>query len=460
MSKLITQLIHQTNHTITDKYAVLSSNNIDEQSIKTISYRNDKTYHLDIGVYRVSINGIFYIFHNYIPTITENSILYIESPNNAYIQINNERFIVMLYKVIETKDDDIQSLNNTVNNFIDLMIINGHSYSEIINGLLLKDIIFYYPKNDNYQILSYNPLLEQESQNNIILNNFNITNNILEDSSSLQNNTILLNDVVSIMNENANESLRSVDINSNNLDNNYNSIYDIDFIELSHGATSEDDSDNVRAIRSINKIKLETSDQNGNNNIIYLELKNCIRNLPNSVHDTLIINAEQQICQVIHRIAKRIFIGSDNWTYVSSNSKTVLFSLNDDTIKQENNDLANYNIRCSHFICNKCSTLVDENYETIGIATMYGDYGNGIFVRVPINIIDMNDKVNSFNKWIINELYNGRIFMIEYELTKPIYKTYLLDEYHIKTFYPITNINNMNDYDISYCYKSLIVRSE
>ena len=44
MSKLITQLIHQTNHTITDKYAVLSSNNIDEQSIKTISYRNDKTY--------------------------------------------------------------------------------------------------------------------------------------------------------------------------------------------------------------------------------------------------------------------------------------------------------------------------------------------------------------------------------------------------------------------------------
>ena len=204
MSKLITQLIHQTNHTITDKYAVLSSNNIDEQSIKTISYRNDKTYHLDIGVYRVSINGIFYIFHNYIPTITENSILYIESPNNAYIQINSERFIVMLYKVIETKDDDIQSLNNTVNNFIDLMIINGHSYSEIINGLLLKDIIFYYPKNDNYQILSYNPLLEQESQNNIILNNFNITNNILEDSSSLQNNTILLNDVVSIMNENAN----------------------------------------------------------------------------------------------------------------------------------------------------------------------------------------------------------------------------------------------------------------
>lgn len=449
MSKLITQLIHQTNHTITDKYAVLSSNNIDEQSIKTISYRNDKTYHLDIGVYRISINGIFYIFHNYIPTNTENSILYIESPNNAYIQINRERFIVMLYKVIETKDDDIQSLNNTVNNFIDLMIINGHSYSEIINGLLLEDTIFYYPKNDNYQILSYDSLFEQELQNNMILNNFIITNNILEDSSSLQNNTILLNDIVLIMNE-----------NTNNLDNNYDSAYDIDFIELDHGTTNKDDSYSIRAIRSINKIELETSDQNGNTNIIYLELKNCIRNLPNSAHDTLIINAEQQICQAIHRIAKRIFIGSDNWTYVSSNSKTVLFSLNDDTIKQENNDLTNYNIRCSHFICNRCSTLVDENYETIGIATMYGDYGNGIFVRVPINIIDMNDKVNSFNKWITNELYNGRIFMIEYELTEPIYKTYLLDEYHIKTFYPITNINNMNDYDISYCYKSLIVRSE
>lgn len=459
MSKVITQLIHQTNHTRFNKLAVLSSNNIDEQSIISISYRNDNIYHLNIGVYKIEINNINYIFHLYIPTIDNDSTLYIKSPTNAYVEIHNKKFNILLYKVLGTQNTNIESLDYTLNNYIDLIIVNGYSDSIVVDSLALEDLGFYYPINENYQILSYNPTLDQMSEDSIILNNFDFIHIIPTNISPSQNDNIfLLSETSSIMNEDTNESLRSVDIYSqNNLDENYNYIDNIDFIESNNSPINVENSNNVRIIKSIDKIELETYNENKNNSIV-LELKKYIKSLPNSIHDTLIINAEQQICQTIHRISKKIFLGNDNWNYVSSNNKTVLFSLSDNNIKQEDSNSIYYNMRCSHFVCNKCNILIDEDYKVTGISSMCGNYGNGIFVRVPIEIIDMDDKINSFNNWIRDELYNGRMFIIEYELSQPIYKTYLLDEYHVKTFYPITNINNINNYDISYGYKSLIPR--
>lgn len=384
MSKVITQLIHQINHINTNNYASIMKNNLDNQSIIEIIENNDKIYHLNIGVYTILLNNIYYIFHAYLPTLEEDNYVYIDSPINSYIKIGIKKFPIILYKRILLTDDNeyITQLNNTVNNYIDLMIINGYSYTEISDDYLLDHII------------------------------------------SLQNDT-----------------------NS--------SFDDIDFVEQAHGAVNIEDSGNVGVIRSIRKIELETSDQNGHTHSIYLQLKNPLRSLPNLIHDTIIINAEKQLCQVIHRISRRVFIGSDNWTFVSKNSTTALFYLNDNNIKKENNGTVEYNIRCTHFVCTQTSVLLDTNYDTPGIATAYGEYNNGIFIRVLLDNIDSNDLINSFNRWIANEFHNYTPMMIEYQLTNPIYKTYLLDEYHLKSFYPITNINNMNSHIVSYCYKSL-----
>lgn len=384
MSKVITQLIHQINHINTNNYASIMKNNLDNQSIIEIIENNDKIYHLNIGVYTILLNNIYYIFHAYLPTLEEDNYVYIDSPINSYIKIGIKKFPIILYKRILLTDDNeyITQLNNTVNNYIDLMIINGYSYTEISDDYLLDHII------------------------------------------SLQNDT-----------------------NS--------SFDDIDFVEQAHGAVNIEDSGNVGVIRSIRKIELETSDQNGHTHSIYLQLKNPLRSLPNLIHDTIIINAEKQLCQVIHRISRRVFIGSDNWTFVSKNSTTALFYLNDNNIKKENNGTVEYNIRCTHFVCTQTSVLINTSYDTPGIATAYGEYNNGIFIRVLLDNIDSNDLINSFNRWIANEFHNHTPMMIEYQLTNPIYKTYLLDEYHLKSFYPITNINNMNSYIVSYCYKSL-----
>lgn len=434
MGRLITQMIHQMNHTRINRSCIINYYNAEYYSILFVSPEFDNyEFHLPIGVYCVNIDNTYYVFHNYISSENYNITLYIKSPTNAYIEMYNgitdtiEKYKIFLYECDDNWEyQTIESLPRSVNNYISLLVVNGQSYVEIADDYCLdddnEDLSFVYPKDDQ-QILP----------------------------------------IISIMDQDADVSLRQVDVDSiDNIEENYNFIYNLDFTEYSSEYVNEDEIQVDKVIRSLTNIVITTSDSNNENSQqTIIELKHPIRSLPNRCCDTLIIDGEQEICNLIYKVGKKVCIGNDNWIYVSHNDQSVLFKLYDDTVSLSNGyNQYGYNMRCSHFIFRERSTLIANDYKISGISNMdTNDDGNGgFYLRVPLKIIDLNDKVNSLNRWILNELYNKKYFVIEYELQYPIYKKFLIDNYHIKTFYPETYINTIN-IPITYCYKSILANS-
>lgn len=341
--KWLTHLIHDMNHSQILRSCTLNSNNIGK-SIINLAYNSSGIYtNLNPGIYRITINNVQYCFDLYIP-IKGDSILYIKNIYNAYAAVLTNIYPIILYKVLSSNSDNINKLNNTINDYIDMIVMDG--ITEI--------------QTDEYNI-----------------------------------------------------------------------------------------TDNLKKLVSISNISIKTSSKQ-----INIELKEDIKSLPNNICDTLILNAELYNYHLILRVGKKYFTGEENWQYIKSGEHSHLFFLEDSSIKFEN---SNNNMISSHFSTNYYTTIIsnDFNYDN-GIATSHDNtYSNGIFVRVPKDLIDSYYKEESFKKWISNQLLAKRPFIIEYPLSNYIYKTYLLDEYHIYTTYPTTLIEIDNKYNISYFYKTL-----
>ena len=65
-------------------------------------------------------------------------------------------------------------------------------------------------------------------------------------------------------------------------------------------------------------------------------------------------------------------------------------------------------------------------------------------------------KDNVFKQWLFDQMDKGSPVIVEYALNSIIYRTVLIDEYHIKTYFSKTNIKLDSEYyDASYFYKVL-----
>lgn len=374
--KLLTSIIHDNNHTQTIRVCKINSNNIGK-SIINISYNSNGIYNnLYPGIYLITIGSTVYCFDLYVP-IQGSSTLYIKSPYNAYAVVVTEKYPIILYKVTSSVNDSITELDNTVNDYISMIVMDGLSEIKII-----------------------------DDDNTIISNNSEITSY---------------------------------------KDSDYNTYGSLDFIVLDASSTTEQ-----KKLVSISNILIKTTAGE-----INIPLKDSIKSLPNGVCDTFILNAEQYQYHLILKTAVKLFTGTEDWQYIKSNDASYLFFLEDSTVKFEN---SNNNMTCSHFSTVTCNSLIANNCNESGISTSYGSYENGIFVRIFKDDIEYNgDILKSFKKWINNQLIYKTPFMVQYPLSNYIYKTYLLDEYHIHTVYPKTNIEIDDNYDISYFYKALII---
>jgi hypothetical protein len=339
------------NHTKYNRVCKLSSAHTIGQSItKQLTYTKDTVItNLNAGIYTASINGKTYVFDLF-KSLSGSDRLVIHDANNAYIIINEEKFIINLYELIGRNDMSNQyQLNNTLNDAIDIIMVDG-----------LTDVVYANGKSE-----------------------------------------------------------QSIDYPAS-----INSISSIG-LTASHGSKSEP---------------------------LNILLKNNIKSLPNGIKDTFIINAEQQYHHIIFRIGRTILSGSEKWEVMESmsNDKYTVFKCTDSNVKAENS--AN-NLHCSHFVTKQCSELVKTSNAYNGISTLYGSYGNGFFLKISTDIVGAS--VEELSTWLNAKLTSENPIIVEYPLADFRYKTVLLDEYHVKTYFPSTTLSIDKDYDISYFYKSL-----
>lgn len=240
---------------------------------------------------------------------------------------------------------------------------------------------------------------------------------------------------------------------------NINTINDsIDIVMLSGrtdytGTPSLENPAKIDRITSLN-ITTKSGTESDSLNI---PLKHTLGELPNGARDCVIINTDQLIAHDIINTSKEILSGNLNWEYEESysDSEYYVFFAKYPNVKLNNTADS---IRCSHFESVSCDTLLNSSTKKNCIATSYDPYDNGIWIKIAASVLDIHgdkDFGEEMQKWIFNQIFNSNTIYIEYEISNTVYNTILIDEYHIKTWYPDTTITFNNNYELSVFYKSL-----
>ena len=209
--------------------------------------------------------------------------------------------------------------------------------------------------------------------------------------------------------------------------------------------------ENPTKINRISNIKINS--QSGlNTDSLSIALKHSLGKLPNGARDYIVINSEQMIAHYIINTSKEILSGGIDWEYKEeySNDDYYVFFAKYINVKLNNTPDS---IRCSHFESVSCDELLDFNNTKNCISTSYGDYENGIWIKIAASVLDIHgnkDFGQVMQKWILTQAVSSNPIYIEYQITNTMNKTILIDEYHVKTWYPITTVSVDNDFSIFY----------
>ena len=211
---------------------------------------------------------------------------------------------------------------------------------------------------------------------------------------------------------------------------------------------------NIDRITNINI----TTTYDSNSDSINIPLKHTLGRLPNGAKDYIVINTEQLIAHDIINTSREVLSGGLEWEYRKecSTSEYYVFFAKYSNVKLNNTPDS---IRCSHFESESWTNLFDINTKKNCIATScFGSYGNGIWIKIDKNILDVHgdkDLAKEMKKWITAQAISDNPIYIEYEISDTICNTILIDEYHVKTWYPNTTIIVDSDSGFSIFYKAL-----
>lgn len=416
-----TNIIHNMNHTQTKRVCMLQDTHKQSPVLVDTLVVTDEIhdfYNLMPGLYAVIINNEKYYFDLYV-VVNSISPLTIKSPNNVYVFVGGKRYIMNLYKETEyVTDMNDTVLDNTVNNHIEIMVIDGKTIQ-----------IPYYPNNiqDRYAVIPNNGIIPSSSQQSV-------ESMTLEQLQ--QRNTILYNLDYEGMGE-------------------YNGLVSLDSGMMED---SEDKSlTNPYRIYSISNFTITSSNSpisdNTNNYNTEIVLQNNIKSLPNGIKDTFILNSEQYQAHITYRIGRSFLTGGEKYIFISdkSDNNSWLFWMPNVNIKIDSNI---GNIICSHLKSKNTNDIINGS---IGISCSTAEFGNGAFIRIPA-LNEHDDHIIEslvFMEWLRNQITIGMPVVIEYQLSSYKYKTVLLDKYRAKTFYNKTYVKLDDAYNVSYFYKTL-----
>ena len=402
----ILHTIHANNHTQVNRSCIINTNHSDSTEIQlpALLSNGSSFTNLSPGLYSIEINGDICYFDLYI-AIGPNDFLIIRNSNYAYAYVSTKRYPIILYKKISEINNSNAVINNTVNSKIDMIVLDGYSYINEFDESNIKDKYAIIPKNKiipSYQNQeSWVGTLSDLQVDNIIMNNLTFKNS--------------------------------------------SKIRDI----LDAQVTKVD-------VRSIARFRLLTTSDSNNllgKDMLDIYLKNNIKSLPNGTSDTFILNSELQQNHIIYRIGRLLFTGNEEWQYISdaSNTDTCLFKLNYENVIVQDSDT---NILSTHLESNNCTDLINSSCTDNGISTSSTD--SAFYLRINKYALTGSDSyVSSLRRWFYTQLNNKSPFVLEYALANYSYKTILIDEYHINTYFPITYVKTDRNYVVSYFYKQL-----
>lgn len=208
----------------------------------------------------------------------------------------------------------------------------------------------------------------------------------------------------------------------------------------------------INRLTSIN-IKTESD---SDSDTLTIPFKHTLGRLPNGARDYIVINSDKLIAHDIINTSKEILSGGLDWQYEESCSTSEYYVFFAKYSNVKSNNTAG-SIRCSHFESVSCSDLLNKSTKKNCIATSYDSYENGIWIKIAASVLDIHgdkDFGNEMKMWILSKAASDNPIYIEYEIANPSHNTILIDEYHVKTWYPNTKITIDNNYGFSIFYKA------
>ena len=213
-------------------------------------------------------------------------------------------------------------------------------------------------------------------------------------------------------------------------------------------------------INRVNSITINTKIDDYTKDEFNISLKRSLGCLPNGVMDYFIINNEQQIAHEIINTRREILSDGMNWQYQEDYSTTdyYVFFANKSNVKC-NND--NTSLRCTHFETVSFDDIINSNIKKDCIAVSNNSGNNGIWIKIKSSLLNVenNEDINTeFSNFINSKLKSENPIYIEYQLTKTLFNTILIEDYNIKTWFNKTEFNINSNCDYSLFYKSLITQ--
>lgn len=209
-------------------------------------------------------------------------------------------------------------------------------------------------------------------------------------------------------------------------------------------------------IISCDYIEVTTKNESGTKaDKLILDLKNNIKKLPNGVVDMFIMDATRCNAYCLFNIGRLILTGNEDWKIIdelSTDNYTVFFYNFDLAKIQERDD--DYSVVCSHFVTKPFSKFTNKQLDTNSAYITLGDSNyNGFLVSIPKSILEKD--VIKFKNFLSTK-FRIKPIIIEYELKNVKTKSVLLDEYHVKTYFPKTIVSfNIGSSQTAILYKSI-----
>lgn len=452
------EIIHKTNHTQYRRVCAVNTRHSLGQTISARLSSADGSYifeKLKPGLYSVDIDNERYYFDLY-EDISSQGFVKIINPHRAFVYKDGiHRNIINLYKqtaIINTKLNEFM-IQNTMNDYIDMIVIDGQTSSYTATASDLDDFYAVMPKNGilptEQELINWHGTMDDMLVDNIVWNHILLSNEHIEniDTDDYENFAGEKPWVVSST-----------------------SIVAI--------ATNQEDDMGLYAVipkngiipRSTLQAMLEQSFADaGDDNVIwdgiliydqmdYLEiiLKNNLKALPDGTKDTFILNSEQQKHHIIYRVGRRIMTGNELW-FVANDYCTDDYYIFYTTENNAKDDNSKNNIVSTHFYAQKSSVIFNKELSDEGICIGYTEkYGRGFYVKISKNFFefDSDNPTQALIDYIKSEYDDEHPFIIEYALLTYKYRTILIDEYHAKTYFPRTLVRLNDFYNISYFYKT------
>ena len=206
-------------------------------------------------------------------------------------------------------------------------------------------------------------------------------------------------------------------------------------------------------INSISDITIDTyNSSDTKKDSMIIKLKNNIKRLPNGTMDTLNINCTTCRATIIFRVGRLILTGNEDWVVYDDgyNKDYCIYFLKYNAAAVGTDDTG---LLCNYYPTISCHEMLHDDTIQYAISNNNDSKNTGFYFRVPKDVVTPDKDGDNFKAYL-NDCLKTNPVIVEFLLKEPRHKSVLLDEYHLKSFYPNTNVKINHNTATAIGYKS------